>query len=66
MKSKKNSLTNEARRQDVSVLTVIRRALERTDGNVSEAARLLKCSTQAIYYHLHQTGATMSRTVVKP
>lgn len=61
--SNKVRLTDEARRQDVSVLTLIRRAMEQTGGDVSKAARLLKCSRTAIYYHISIAGARINRTV---
>lgn len=65
MKNEKCKLTEEARKQDVSVLTVIRNALERTEGNVSAAARKLKCSPQAIYYHLNRSGASVQRVIIR-
>ena len=64
-KNAKNTLTEIARREDVSVLTVIRHALERADGNVSAAARKLKCSPQSIYYHLNRAGASVQRVVIR-
>lgn len=60
-----NALTREARRQDVSVLTLIRRALADTNGNVREAAKQLGCTTPAIYYHIKQSGASLSRVIVR-
>ena len=52
-----NALTREARRQDVSVLTLIRRALADTNGNVREAANQLGCTTPATNYHIKRSGA---------
>ena len=64
-KTNRYALMEEARRQDVSVLTVIKRALEKTDGNVKKAAKLLGVTPQAVYLHIQKSGATFRRELVK-
>ena len=61
----RNGLTRKAKLQDVSAMSLIREALAETGGNVTEAAKLLDCSKAIIYSHIKQSGASLSRVIVR-